>query len=180
MNLSTLAILLGAGLSIPQLFGLMNPAGFIRSVRKFPRSVPAGYLLMTIGAVWFLYNLNRETISDFANYKNLMLTGFGSLAFLTCLFVRDYLAVRGLAVTLLMLASFTLNITRWADTPWRLVLVVWAYMWVVAAMWFTVSPWRLRDILNWMTADEKRVRIGSAIRLAIGLFIIALGFTVYR
>jgi hypothetical protein len=180
MNLSTLAILIGVGISIPQIYGLMNPAGFTRGVRKFPRSLLPGYILMAIGAAWFLSNLNRETISDFANYKKVMLLGFASLAFLTCIFVRDFLAVRGLAIVLLMLASFTLNTTRWADTPWRLVLVVLAYFWVLAGMWFTVSPWRLRDILDWMTADEKRVRVGSAVRLLLGLFIIALGLTAFR
>jgi hypothetical protein len=180
MTLSTLAILIGIGIGVPQLFGLFNPPAFSRTLRHFPRNVPAGYLLMGIGAVWFLYNLNRETISDFANFKNVMLLGFGSLAFLTCLFVPDFLAVRGLAIVLLMLASFTLSITRWQDTPWRLVLVVLAYFWVVAGMWFTVSPWRLRDILLWMTATEKRIRVGSALRLLLGLFILTLGFTVFR
>jgi hypothetical protein len=45
----------------------------------------------------------------------------------------------------------------------------------VAGIWLTVSPWRLRDVLNWATANEKRVRIGSAARLALGLFVAALG-----
>jgi hypothetical protein len=46
-------------------------------------------------------------------------------------------------------------------------------------MWFTVSPFRLRDLLDWATANEKRVRIGSAIRLAFGLFVVVLGLTVF-
>ncbi len=68
---------------------------------------------------------------------------------------------------------------RWADTDWRLVVVTWAYVLVVGGIWFTVWPWHLRDLLNWATANEKRVWIGSAIRLAFGLFVAVLGFTVY-
>ena len=180
MTLSTLAILIGLVFCIPQVYGLMNPQGFARSVRSFPRSEAWGYALMTAGAGWFLYNLNRETIADFEAYKRIMLFGFGTLAVLTCIYVRDYLAVRGLAVFLLMLAWFTLSHTRWAESPWRLVLVVWAYLWVVASMWFTVSPWRLRDYLNWATATPHRIKFGSALRLAFGLLVVVLGITAFR
>ena len=84
-----------------------------------------------------------------------------------------------MAVVLLLLAKFTLDTARWHDSSWRLVLVVWAYLWVVAGIWFTISPWRMRDLLNWATANEQRVRLGSAIRLGIGLFVAILGLTVF-
>lgn len=180
MTLSTLAILIGVVFCIPQIYGLTKPRSFARSARAFPRSETWGYLLMAAGAAWFLFNLNRETIADFAAYKRFMLLGFGALAVLTCIFVRDYLAVRGLAVFLLMLAWFTLNHTRWAESSWRLVLVVWAYLWVIGGIWFTVSPWRVRDFLNWATATPRRIKIGCGLRLAFGIFVIVLGATAFR
>src|SRR5437588_612933 len=76
MKLSTLSILLGLGVGLPQVYGLMNPAKFREGVRKFPRSETWGYALMLIGTVWFLWNLNQENISDFAAYKKEMLLGF--------------------------------------------------------------------------------------------------------
>jgi hypothetical protein len=68
---------------------------------------------------------------------------------------------------------------RWNPSDWRLVIVIWAYLMVLAGMWFTIYPWHLRDLLNWATANEKRVRVGSFIRLAFGLFVAGLGFAVY-
>jgi hypothetical protein len=47
-------------------------------------------------------------------------------------------------------------------------------------MWFTISPWRLRDILNWSVATESRTRLTSAARVAFGLFVIVLGLTVFK
>jgi len=88
--------------------------------------------------------------------------------------------VRGLAIVFLLLAKLMVDTARWADTEWRLVIVTWAYVLVVAGMWFTVSPWRLRDLLNWATATDARVRVGSGIRLAFGLFVAVLGLTVFR
>ena len=49
-----------------------------------------------------------------------------------------------------------------------------------AGIWFTITPWRMRDLLNWATANEARVRLGSGLRLAFALFVVALGLTVFR
>jgi len=179
MKLSTLSILLGLGLSVPNAYGLLNPASFGQAVRKFPRSLPWGYVLMTIGTLWFLWNLKNENVADFAQYKQAMYFGFGLTGLAVCIFVQDFLAVRGLAIVLMLLAKLMVDTARWVDTEWRLVIVIWAYAWVVAGIWFTAWPWRLRDLVNWVTATEKRIRIGSAIRLAFGVFVLILGLTAF-
>ena len=180
MKLSNLAVLLGLGSGLPQLFGLLKPARFREAVRRFPRSEPWGYGLTLLGTVWFLWNLNQENISDFAAYKKAMLIGFAALGVATCIYVRDFLAVRGLAIVFLLLAKLMVDTARWEDTEWRLVIVTWAYLLVAAGMWFTISPWRLRDFLNWGTATDQRIRVGCGLRLAFGLFILALGLVVFR
>jgi hypothetical protein len=180
MKLSTLAIALGLIFSAPQVYGLLKPSAFAAALRKFPRSELWGFILMGLGTVWFLWNLDNESISDFAAYKHVMLLGFGAVGLLTCIFVRDFLAVRGLAVVLLLLAKLMLDTARWYDSEWRLVIAVWAYVWIIAGMWFTVSPWRLRDLIQWSTASETRVRANSAVRLALGALVLVLGLTVFR
>jgi hypothetical protein len=180
ITLSNLSIVLGLLLALPQVYGLAKPAAFAASVRKFPRSLPWGVLLMLLGTAWFIFYLNEESVSDFKAYKPMMLFGFGAVGIASCFFVQDFLAVRGLAVVLLLLGKLMVDTARWAATDWRLVIVTWAYLLVIAGMWFTIYPWHLRDSLNWATANEKRVRLGSAIRLAFGVFIVVLGFTVFK
>jgi hypothetical protein len=180
MNLSTLAVIMGLGMGLPQIYGLLQPANFAATVRKFPRSLPCGVVLMLLGTVWFVWYLNQESIADFAAYKPLLLVGFAGVGVASCVFVQDFLAVRGLAVVLLLLAKLMVDTARWAESDWRLVVVTWAYVLVVAGIWFTLYPWHLRDLLNWGTANEKRVRVGSALRLAFGLFVAILGMTVFR
>ena len=177
LKLSTLAILLGLGIGLPQIYGILKPAAFAASVRKFPRSIPWGYALMLLGTVWFLWNLSQESISDFASYKNILFAGFAAIGIGTCIFVQDFLAVRGLAIVLLLLAKLMVDTGRphLPDTHWTLVIQTWAYVLVVGGIWFTVSPWRLRDLLEWGTANEKRVKVGCGIRLAFGLFVAVLG-----
>ena len=180
MKLSTLAVALGLTVVVPQLFGILKPAAFIRAARRFPRSEIWGYILMGLGTIWFLWNVSNESISDFAAYKKLMLVGFGAVGVMTCLFVRDFLAVRGLSVVLLLLGKLMLDTASWHDSEWRLVIATLAYIWIIAGMWFTISPWRLRDLIQWATASESRVRMMSAVRLAVGGLLIILGLTVFR
>jgi len=182
LNLSTLSILIGLGMALPQIYGLLKPRKFAASVRKFPRNVPIGIALMLLGTAWFLWILSQEAVSDFATYKNALFILFAAVGVGTCIFVQDFIAVRGLAVVFLLVAKLMVDTGRplLGRTHWTLVIQIWAYVMVIAGIWLTLSPWRLRDFLNWATADEKRVRVGSAIRLAFGLFVVVLGLTKFR
>lgn len=182
MKLSLLSILLGLGMAVPQVYGLTKPAAFKATVRKFPRHLPSGIFLMLLGTVWFLWLVHLEPIADFASIKPYMLAVFGAVGVGACVFVQDFLAVRGLAVVLLLLAKLMVDTGRphLGETPWVLVIQTWAYVLVVAGIWLTISPWRLRDFFNWATATEQRVKIGSSIRLAFALFVVVLGLTAFR
>ena len=182
MKLSLLTILLGAGMSVPQIYGLARPKDFTVTARKFPRNYAVGVVLMLLATGWFVWNVNREPIADFAAYKPAMLAGFTAVGVASCIFIRDFLAVRGLAVMLLLLAKLMVDTGRphLGESSFVLVIQGWAYVLILAGIWFTVTPWRLRDLLNWATANETRVRIGSAIRLAFAVFILLLGLTAFR
>jgi len=180
MKLSSLAILLGLAFGLPHIYGVMKPDQFGKALRGFPRSLPVGYALMLIATGWFLYNLSLESVSDFLTFKPAMYALFGAVGVGSCLFVKDFLPVRGLAVLMLLLAKSMVDTARWVDSEWRLVIVVWAYIWVIAGMWLTISPWRLRDLIQWMTDNPQRIRLMSGLRLAFGLFVVILGLTAFR
>jgi hypothetical protein len=81
---------------------------------------------------------------------------------------------------MMLLAKVMVDTARWASSDWRLVIVIWAYVFVAAGMWFTVSPWRLRDLIEWATETHSRIRLFSGLRLAFALLVIGLGLTVFR
>jgi len=182
MNLSLLSILLGVGLGAPQIYGLARPKKFAIAFKKFPRNFTAGVVLMLLGTAWFVWNVNNEPIADFSVFKPYMMIGFTAVGLLSCIFVQDFLAVRGLAVVLLLLGKLMVDTGRphLGESPFVLVIQAWAYVLIIAGIWFTITPWRLRDLANAGLATDKRVRIGSAVRLAWALFIITLGLTSFR
>jgi hypothetical protein len=180
MKLSVLAILLGLIAALPSVYGVAKPGAFGNAARRFPRYTPVGYVLIIAATLWFLTLLKQESIADFAAFKPALYTLFAAVGLGACLFVKDYLPVRGLAVLYLLLAKLMVDTARWVETDWRLVITTWAYVLVILGMWFTISPWRLRDLLNWFTANEKRTRVVSGVRLAFGVFIVILGLTVYK
>jgi len=180
LKLSTVAIGLGLIFALAHVYGVIKPAAFATAARRFPRYTPIGWVLTLGATIWFLYYVSLETVSDFASMKPFLYLLFGAVGVGTCLFVRDFLAVRGLAVVLLLCAKLMVDTARVVETEWRLVIVSWAYLWVFAGMWFTISPWRLRDLIVWSTANEQRTRLVSGLRLAFGLFVLALGLTVLK
>ncbi len=180
VKLSTLSIILGLIVVLLNVFGLLKPKAFAAAARKFPRNTAVGYVLTLLGTFWFLYYVSQESVSDFATMKKFFYLLFGGVGIATCIFVRDFLPVRGLAVVFLLMARLMTDAARWADTDWRLVISTWAYVLAVAGMWFTISPWRLRDILNWSVATESRTRMLSGVRFGFGLLVLVLGLTVFK
>lgn len=182
MSLSLLSILLGLGMAVPQVYGIARPQQFAAAVRKFPRNLPLGIALMLLGTAWFVWNVSSESVSDFAAFKPAMMAGFAAVGILSCIFIQDFLAVRGLAVVVLLLARLMLDTGRphLDQTHWVWVIQGWAYLLVIAGMWFTAWPWRLRDLINWANATETRVRVTSTIRLAFAVLVVLLGLTAFR
>jgi hypothetical protein len=182
MKLSLLSIMLGLGMGLPQIYGVARPARLAAAARRFPRNLPVGVGLMLLATVWFAWNVNIEPIADFSAAKPYMLGLFIAVGVLSCVFVQDFLAVRGLAVLMLLLAKLMVDTGRphLGESPWVLLFQAWAYVFVVLGVWFTITPWRLRDLIYWATASEARVRILSLIRLGFATCVVLLGLTAFR
>jgi uncharacterized membrane protein YwzB len=170
---------MGLFVALVNLAGLLAPDKITGIARKFPRNTIIGYALMIIGTLWFLYNVSIESLADFESMKKFLNMLFIAIAIGTCVFVRDFLAVRGLAIILLLFGKLIVDSARWVDSDWRLVMVVWAYIMIVVGMWLTISPWRMRDWIAYDTATPQRLRIFSAARFAFGILVAILGFVVF-
>ncbi len=188
VSLANLSIVLGVFLVAVAGYTLAKPADVGQALRAFPRANAPGYVLMLAATAWFLWNINIEDMADYREIKHWFYIGFGAVGVGSCIFLRDFLAVRGLAVFMLLLAKLMLDTQRdyMLAAPeahmseWRLVFAVWAYAIIFMCMWWVISPWRMRDLIEWMTAKPSRLVIKSWVRIALGILLIALGLIVFR
>src|SRR5271170_3352346 len=137
MKLSLLSILLGIGMGLPQIYGVARPAQLAAAARRFPRNLPAGIFLMLLGTAWFVWNVNNEPIADFSAFKPYMMMAFAAVGVGACIFVQDFLAVRGLAIVMLLLAKLMVDTGRphLDESPWVLVIQGWAYVFIVMGIY---------------------------------------------
>ncbi len=180
VTLSQIALALGLVCLIAHLWPALKPASCGEWLKKFHRNTAVGVVLMLIGTAWFEYNLIHSDISDFEQFRPLLLGGFVVLGVGCCIFVRDYLSIRGLAVVTCLVADLVLDVQRWHPSPLRVLIALWMYVWVVLAMWTAVAPWRARDWLAWSAAKESRLRAFGVAGVAWGAVVTALALTAFR
>jgi len=180
MTLSQISLVLG-GLHL--LFGLLlwlRPEPTSAWLKAFPRQVFPGVILMLLGTAWFVSNLYRSNVEDFAEWRPILYVGFAVLGVGCCFFVRDYLSIRGGAVVALLACDAILDIQRWNDSGWKNVIAGWCYLVIVLAVWWVGSPWRVRDLVEWVvSAPGRRTRVGVGF-LGFGLMLLGLGVAVLK
>jgi hypothetical protein len=177
--LKAVAIAVGAAIIATRLPGVLKPQAYRDWLLKFPRAVVPGIVFLSIALVWCLIIVNGAREDGMAVPKNVV------YLFLVGVYVGlialkfDFLAVRGLAILLMMIAKVVVDSANQIETPWRLVMTVLAYIWAIVSIWFTVSPYRMRDLIEWATATDGRLRTLSAVGCAFGAFLVALGLFAY-
>jgi len=169
-----LLALTGGGIS------LLAPARIRAGVAAFPRSVWPGRILAAIDLVWAAYELSLMHLGMFDAWK-VHLYWLTPVAIVLCIvYLDELLSPRALGGFLLLLAGPVLDIARWHPSPWRLVVTVIAYLWILLGLTFLLSPWWFRRIAVFVTGrGDGAVRITGAIKLLLGLGLIALGLLVY-
>lgn len=165
MSLFGATFLFGLGLAL--LGGWMWKAGPEARSRAtgWMRSSAAAYLLFGPASIWFLWHVWNLGAADFGSFRHLLILVFGVTCFGSFFYVRDLLAVRGVAALFLLSALPMLNAAYMRyEEPQRLLLVLVIYLGIVGAIIVGAMPWRLRDFVNWLYDNAQRVR-----RVAMGL-----------
>ena len=178
MSLFLITLLNGIGVAILGALFLTNPLGWQQSIQAFPRNRIATVVLMAAGAGWFLYHVTQFGEADYGNYKNILFGVFLAVALLSFYWTPDFLAVRGLTILMLLLAKENLDAAfmRW-ELPQRLVFVTFTYIMITLAMYLAVSPFRVRDFLEWGYKEKGRIQFFGACLLGSGLALVGVALT---
>lgn len=178
-RLAITSTIIGAAIVAGRLPGVIAPVRFTDYARKFPRSILWGRILFAICAVWAGIVMFNAATDDWAWARPLVVIGVPAAYWLVIQFADQFLALRGLAALLLLIAKVAVDAADLNDKPSRLVVTVLAYVWVCAAMWMAAAPHQVRDVIGFVTANSTRCRAACLLGTAIGALLVVLGLCVY-
>lgn len=143
----------GILLVVFHVFGLIKPDTSIRFARDFPRSRFMGTVLLLIATVWSFFLVRDIDLGEFSRLRGIMLVGIVAGALLSWLYVEEFLSVRALGMLLLLAADPLLESAMLRSEPSRLILVVLAYAWIFAGLFFVGMPYILRDAVKTLSSS---------------------------
>ncbi len=158
--------------------GVFRPEFARRALGAFPRNRRAALLLTLINVIWVAIMIYHAPLGRFEWVKPLLYVLAPATFLVVIVFMDELLAPRMLGGLLLLLASPVLDVARWHESDWRLVLTVLVYGWIVWAIIIVLSPYRFRHIVSWAMGGVRRLPIFGAL-LALGALLIVLAVTVY-
>lgn len=145
---------------------------------SFPRSVKCSVCFVGLSTVWFLWrHVAFLSEADFGNYKLLIGAIALGVAILSFVFVPDFLAVRGMAMLILLWAREILDAAFLHESDTRLFLVTVVYFLIVGALYYGAWPYKIRELLEWMNNRASRFNVVGWAFSATGVLILLLSFT---
>jgi hypothetical protein len=178
LSLHAAGITVGILLILVGLVGFLKP-DFGRAAQRFPRSHVAGVILLTIGLVWTFWLLYTIQMGEFSSFRRPLLIALPIGYVLILRFVEEFLAVRALGILCLLAAEPLLDAALLRYETSRLLVTVFAYLLIVAGLFWVAVPYVLRDQINWSTRSVFRWRCLNAIALIYGGVILTFAFTQY-
>ena len=178
LSLQTAGIIAGAFLILMSLPGLFKP-DLANVAQRFPRSHIAGVVLLTISLLWTFWLLATIKMGEFAGFRRPLLIALPIGYVLVLRFVEEFLAVRALGILCLLAAEPLLDAAFLRYETSRLLVTVFAYLLVVAGLFWVTMPYLLRDQINWSARSAFRWRFLHAIAFVYGGVILTFAVTQY-
>ncbi|HVM59542.1 MAG TPA: hypothetical protein VMV72_01640 [Verrucomicrobiae bacterium] len=178
-RLAITSTILGAVSIAGRVPGLVAPEKFGEALRKFPRSVLWGRILMGVCAVWAGIVMFNAATDDWAWARPVVVIGVPIAYWLVIQSADQFLAVRGVAALLLLIAKIAVDAADRSELPLRLVVTVLAYLWVCIAIWMASAPHQVRDVIGFVTTNTVRCRLACFLGICVGALLVVLGTCVY-
>src|SRR5881392_3379649 len=178
LSLHTAGIIVSAFLILIGLLGLLKP-NFASVVQRFPRSRVAGVILLTVCLLLTFWLLATMEMGEFSSFRRPLLIVLPIGYVLVLRFVDEFLAVRALGILCLLAAEPLLQAAFFRNETSRLFVTVFAYLLIIAGLFWVTMPYLLRDQINWSARSNARWRTVHGIAAVYGLTILACAFTQY-
>jgi hypothetical protein len=179
LNLQTAGMAAGALLVLLTLPGFFKPALVQNWLKRFPRSGIAGIVLLSLALIWSFWLLATMEMGEFSSFRRPLMIVLPIGYVLVLRFVDEFLAVRALGILCLLAAEPLLEAAFFRYETTRLFVTVFAYLLIVAGLFWVTMPYLLRDQINWSARSNARWHAVHGIAAVYGIAILACAFTQY-
>ena len=179
VSLHAAGIAVGLVLLLIGTAGLVSPASVRAFAQSLPRSRVAGIVLLTAALLWNLWLLATIEMGEFASFRRPLLIALPIGYILIVRFVDEFLAVRALGILCLLMAEPLIDAAFLRYEMCRLLVTVFAYLLVVAGLFWVTMPYLLRDQIDWTTRSNARWRLVNGAALIYGAVTLTVAMTQY-
>jgi len=179
MTLQWIAIIIGILATVGGLAGVLRPDLIKKFAERFPRStVPAWIftaLCCWLGAKEAL-GMNMGFMDAYKKYIYILSP---AVFIASVVYMKELLAPRALGGFLLLIAVPILQIARWHESAWRLVVVILVYLWIIYGLVLLMSPWYFRKTYAPFMKNEALLKTTAIAKTVFGIALLLLGIFVY-
>ncbi|MGJ8657984.1 MAG: hypothetical protein ACSHX6_16170 [Akkermansiaceae bacterium] len=183
ISLSSAGFVLAAFIIALHLWMVLKPTKAMNFLKGFPRNYKVGGILMGIGMFWFWMLIIPDKfffkspiamdLQDFNSLKTIMSLGVPLIAYLVITECKEFLAVRGLGLCLLMAAAPLLAAAWQEPHTFKFLIPLYAYAMIIKGLFMIGMPYMTRDLINWATSSTSRFRLLSLAGLSYGVAVLA-------
>lgn len=178
--LPAISAIIGIATAVIGLFTLALPRIADKIWRALPRSVWPGRLLTAICVLWAALWLCIMPLGPLSVIRDLLWLLVPIAIASVCIFTPELLTCRAIGGLLVLIPTPMLSAAAWHPSPFRYVVTIYAYVMIVAGMYYIALPWLLRDHITWSLAKPVRSRAIATASVTLGLALIALALTAFR
>ena len=147
MSITLFSCILGFSLiSCGVVFLKLKPS-MERVFYRWLRNDVFGVVVFLIPATWFMFKLAQLGEADFGQYKNWLLLLFGFTFMGCCIYWRDFLIVRGLAMFTIMSVDALFKISYMSEAVVSPAISLLFYVFIIIALYCGCYPYCIRNIL---------------------------------
>ncbi len=178
--LSAVSACIGITTATIGLLTLAIPRAAASAWRALPRSVWLGRLLAAVCILWAALWLCIMPLGPLSVIRDLLWLLIPLAVASVCIFTPELLTCRTIGGLLVLVPTPMLSAAAWHPSPFRYVVIIYAYAMIVTGMYYIALPWLLRDHITWSLAKPARSRLIASIAAALGLFLTVLAATVFK
>ena len=170
--LQTMGILVGLWLIITHGFAFLKPDVTADFLKKFPRNDKLGSILAVIAFIWTFIVWSGMDLGEFFKVERFVQFILVAGCFGVLTYVKEFIAVRSTGFLLILVAAPILISAFLREPVSRLLLVALAYAGALVGMFWVGMPYLMRDQINWILEDRKRLKNGALIGLGFGALVL--------